>query len=391
MSSAEKNGAEISQIIDCTAIIETLIEKTSERHAASIQSISDDVKSQQKLIMEQQNQIKDMATMVTGTASLIKQKIKWEGNPNPNTTSTGLNVPDGARLPLDLNVSNETWSTSGDDQASLQASNFFFQGVDHHEAQSKPNPDDQPKEGDGRTHASSANPDQAYWISSVDEYAHEVQYGPEVSWPIAGATKMFWQKPIKPDSLKAKLEQTKIPANCLFLNSKRVNSSVCTGISVAQRTNDVGLQEIQKTHAASVSLILKAASEFTNLLSKSIFSKDGIMIPLTMLKDSLSLAEKMSQSINQLRRKLIKPALPPEFSKLAEKSEESSEWLFGNSISESVENLEKKNMLKSLLKDKKDSGKRKYSEESSNSRSSSKSQKRSPEYGQNFRGYQPRP
>ena len=76
MSSAEKNGAEISQIIDCTAIIETLIEKTSERHAASIQSISDDVKSQQKLIMEQQNQIKDMATMVTSTASLIKQKIK---------------------------------------------------------------------------------------------------------------------------------------------------------------------------------------------------------------------------------------------------------------------------------------------------------------------------
>ena len=119
--------------------------------------------------------------MVTNTASLIKQKIKGEGNPNPNTTSTGLNVPDGARLPLDLNVSNETWSTSGDDQASLQASNFFFQGVDHHEAQSKPNPDDQPKGDDGRTHASSANPDQAYWISSVDEYAHEVQYGPEVS------------------------------------------------------------------------------------------------------------------------------------------------------------------------------------------------------------------
>ena len=49
------------------------------------------------------------------------------------------------------------------------------------------------------------------------------------------------------------------------------------------------------------------------------------MITLTMLKDSLSLAGKMSQSINQLRRKLIKPTLPPQFSKLAEKSEESPE------------------------------------------------------------------
>ena len=41
--------------------------------------------------------------MVTSTASLIKQKFKGEGNP----TSTGLNVPGGARSPIDLNLSNE--------------------------------------------------------------------------------------------------------------------------------------------------------------------------------------------------------------------------------------------------------------------------------------------
>ena len=93
---------------------------------------------------------------------------------------------------------------------------------------------------------------------------------------------------------------------------------------------------------------------------------NDITIPLIMLKDSLSLAGKMSQSINQLRRKLIKPALPLKFSKLEEKSEESSESLFGDSVSESVENLEKKNKLKSLP------GKRKYSEESLNSKFSSK-------------------
>ena len=87
MSPAEENGAQVSRMIDCTAIIETVIEQPSERHAASIQSISDDVKSQQKQTMEQQNQIKDIATIV----SLIKQKFKG-GNP----TSTGLNVLDGA-------------------------------------------------------------------------------------------------------------------------------------------------------------------------------------------------------------------------------------------------------------------------------------------------------
>ena len=79
--------------------------------------------------------------------------------------------------------------------------------------------------------------------------------------------------------------------------------------------------------------------------------------------------------------------MPPQFSKLAEKSNESSEWLFGDSVSKYVENIEKENKLMSLLKDKKDSGKRKHSEASSDSRFSFKSQKRTPEYGQNFSGY----
>ena len=136
----------------------------------------------------------------------------------------------------DLNVSYEAWSTFGDHQVSLPAPNLFFQGVDYYKAQRKSSPDDQLKEDD-RTHVSSKNPDQAYWISSLDEYADEVQYGPQVSSSIDGATKMFWQKPIKPDSLNVKLEQAKIPANCLFLNSKRVNSSVWTIIIVAQRAN----------------------------------------------------------------------------------------------------------------------------------------------------------
>ena len=43
--------------------------------------------------MEQQNQIKEMATIVYSIVSLIKQKFKGEGNP----TSTGLNIPDGSR------------------------------------------------------------------------------------------------------------------------------------------------------------------------------------------------------------------------------------------------------------------------------------------------------
>ena len=45
---------------------------------------------------------------------------------------------------------------------------------------------------------------------------------------------------------------------------------------------------------ASVSLILEAVSEIRTLLFKNISSKDDKLIPLTMLKDSFPLAEKMS-------------------------------------------------------------------------------------------------
>ena len=75
MSSAEENGAAILEMINCTGIIETVTEKTSESYAASIQIYSDDVEFQQKQIMEQQNQIKDTTTMVTRVANLKKESV----------------------------------------------------------------------------------------------------------------------------------------------------------------------------------------------------------------------------------------------------------------------------------------------------------------------------
>ena len=56
-----------------------------------------------------------MASMVTSIGCLIKQKLKGEGNLNP--TSTGLNVSDEARPPIDLNDFNDARvTTSRDDQ-----------------------------------------------------------------------------------------------------------------------------------------------------------------------------------------------------------------------------------------------------------------------------------
>ena len=74
------------------------------------------------------------------------------------------------------------------------------------------------------------------------------------------------------------------------------------------------------------------------------------MPPLTKMKDANFLADKANQELNQFRRNMIKPYLPPQFIKLADISDDSTNFLFGDSIADTVESLRKANQIK-LLKD----------------------------------------
>lgn len=158
----------------------------------------------------------------------------------------------------------------------------------------------------------------------------------------------------------------------------------------SKRTTHKAVQDIQKMYASSVALALKAAAELRSYMRYTDQFKNAgidIEIPLEMIKDSLYIAGKVNQTINQFRRNLIRPSLPSRFAKLADVADETSEWLFGDSISERVEFLEKENKLNALLKtDRKSSVKRKFTEhQQSNSKSSSKTQKRTNENGQSFK------
>ena len=71
------------------------------------------------------------------------------------------------------------------------------------------------------------------------------------------------------------------------------------------------------------------------------------MPPLTKMKDAISLADKANQELNQFRRNMIKPYLPPQFIKLADISDDSTNFLFGDSIADTVESLRKANQKNS--------------------------------------------
>ena len=110
-----------------------------------------------------------------------------------------------------------------------------------------------------------------------------------------------------------------IPSNCYFLSSKRTDKELFITLSIFHRTVDNQVQEPQKIQAESLTMLLKASSQLPNMMK--VVKQKGISLdlktPMNSLKDSLSLAGKKTQSLNKLRRQLIKPSLPSKFGKIS--------------------------------------------------------------------------
>ena len=62
---------------------------------------------------------------------------------------------------------------------------------------------------------------------------------------------------------------------------------------------------------------------------------------------------KVNQSLDQFRRQLIKLSVPVQYTKLADRQDDSAECLFSDSITESLKALQKETDVKVFLKDSK--------------------------------------
>ena len=149
------------------------------------------------------------------------------------------------------------------------------------------------------------------------------------------------------------MELGKIPSKCQFLQPKRTNFGICPVAPPSSRSRDRGIQDIQINTAASASLIYQAASDMSQYLVVSLKSSGGnfkIMPRLTKIKDVLFLPGKANQELNQFRRNMVKPYLPPQFAKLANISDNSKNFLFGDSVADTVEFPAKPKSNKILFK-----------------------------------------
>ena len=138
------------------------------------------------------------------------------------------------------------------------------------------------------------------WQDSLGDYGDPDVYGSEISSSVASASKTFWEKLLKEDSFKRKLEAGKLPSNCTYLTTKLTNPEIFKNLPTFQRTVDSKIQDIQKVHVVSVSLLLTTASYLgTSILTTQGQNKEtDFNIPLNFLKHSLSWADKSNQMIN---------------------------------------------------------------------------------------------
>ena len=209
-------------------------------------------------------------------------------------------------------------------------------------------------------------PDLEYWGDTLKEYQQVNEFGPEVASILSSAAKCYWHMPMREEHLKPKLDASKIPQNCQFLIPKKVNKYIFSHIPPQLKAYDKQFQEVQAHQGAAATLLLRAAEAFSEnckTLGKAKKGDDSskvdfvgkldLLTPLNDLKDSLCLAGHANQAFNKIRRQMIKPNMPSDKQKLADEASESALLLFGDTLEESLDSINKEASLREAFRQKK--------------------------------------
>ena len=242
-----------------------------------------------------QSQQQQMDKVLSTIEHLLKAKKDFntpDGVPSKQPDVTNKNIPDRV-------VSH---STSQQNAVSIAGSDRWFRSVNGGSTMLSDDSISVDKENIGDKAV--LDKDQEYWHTTTHEYEEEnIANGEEISSSIASASKIFWHKPLKQEALKVKLGNAAIPSNCKFLLPKRTNKEVWSNMPTYARGTDIKLQETHKCYSASVTMTLRAASKLA-IASQNMPDKELVSELMSSLKESMNLAGKTSQLLNQVRRGL---------------------------------------------------------------------------------------
>lgn len=265
--------------IDCSGIVDQVMAIVSEQNKAELEKIQHTLNSQRehmdKVVANMNNLIQNVTKQISGpnfpegnrpviiASPNVPDGTQAVGNSSTIVTNKrrhvgkSPNALDGALAKNGTETTSSHQKTSFDG-VSITGSNLWFRSL----VQPSSEGDDEDKENSTVKGLDPKDTSQEYWHKSTTDYEEDNKAsGPEISSSVACAAKVFWQKRLKGEAFKRKIDEAATPSNCGFLLPKRTNTEIWKTLSSYHRTTDIKMQEIQSTHAASVTMMLRASSD----------------------------------------------------------------------------------------------------------------------------------
>lgn len=150
---------------------------------------------------------------------------------------------------------------------------------------------------------------------------------------LAALVDSMLSSPLDSKAMEAKAKEFKRPSNCAFLQAPRMNTEVWNASSIAVRTADSSLQEVQKQFLQSVVPTLKAIEKLFEVKDAVPMETIDLKEVIKTLTDSIAFVGKANMSMVKHRKEMIKPILADKFKKLCNPSIKfSGEFLFGQDV-----------------------------------------------------------
>ena len=156
----------------------------------------------------------------------------------------------------------------------------------------------------------------------------------------------FTTKPIG-DKLNSLYEKYKTPENCEFLCVPRVNTPLWNELPHKARSNDLGMQEVQKAIVKSGQVLVTMAEHILQVKKQqNTLDPQDLLGPIS---DALSFIGHAGYQTSLKRRYLLKPELSKGFQSLCASSTPMTAMLFGDDLSKNVDDISKANKIATKL------------------------------------------
>ncbi len=171
-------------------------------------------------------------------------------------------------------------------------------------------------------------------LDVLSQIQEESTFGPPVRPQIAKSFSCLLNKTAsKEDQDKWKMEY-QTPENCKILTVPRVNPEIWSALPARMKQKDLSLQQLQALLIASTINLASVAEKVLEMGSNP--TKEAKTKLLGMVLQSAAMNAAANREINVKRKQKIRPALSKEASSICSSGNITTEFLFGDNVTEAI-------------------------------------------------------